>query len=102
LLLTDECVPRVRHQFQDEPAAAHRRRRSRLHRRCERRDDRHCLATDHAPHLAEEKELEFAYAPFGIIGLECALPLYVKALVEPGHITWMQMIEMMTSKSARL
>ncbi|MDB5289934.1 MAG: dihydroorotase, multifunctional complex type [Phycisphaerales bacterium] len=58
------------------------------------------LATDHAPHLAEEKELEFVYAPFGIIGLECALPLYVKALVEPGHITWMQLIGMMTAKPA--
>lgn len=60
------------------------------------------LATDHAPHLAEEKELEFARAPFGIIGLECALPLYVKALVEPGHITWMKLIEMMTSRPARI
>jgi dihydroorotase len=60
------------------------------------------LATDHAPHRAEEKELEFAAAPFGIIGLECALPLYIKALVEPGHITWMQMIEMMTSRSAQI
>jgi dihydroorotase len=60
------------------------------------------VATDHAPHRAEEKELEFAYAPFGIIGLECALPLYIKALVEPGHITWMQMIDMMTSKSAQI
>jgi dihydroorotase len=60
------------------------------------------LATDHAPHLAEEKELEFPYAPFGIIGLECALPLYVKALVEPGHITWMRMIEMMTSAQANI
>lgn len=30
------------------------------------------LATDHAPHLAEEKELEFTRAPFGIIGIECA------------------------------
>src|SRR5439155_18416846 len=39
-----------------------------------------CLATDHAPHLAEEKELEFQYAPNGIIGLECALALYIKAL----------------------
>jgi dihydroorotase len=61
-----------------------------------------CLATDHAPHLAEEKELEFQYAPFGIIGLECALPLYVKALVEPGHITWMRLIELMTIKGAEI
>src|SRR6478736_1681610 len=46
------------------------------------------LATDHAPHLAEEKELEFQYAPNGIIGLEGAMALYVKALVTPGHIGW--------------
>jgi dihydroorotase len=58
------------------------------------------LATDHAPHLAEEKELEFQYAPFGIIGLDCALSLYIKALVDPGHITWSRMIDMMTRKSA--
>jgi dihydroorotase len=58
------------------------------------------LATDHAPHLAEEKELEFHSAPFGIIGIECALPLYIRALVEPGHISWMRLIEMMTSGSA--
>jgi dihydroorotase len=60
------------------------------------------LATDHAPHLAEEKELEFPYAPFGILGLEPALPLYVKALVEPGHIAWMRLIEMMSTKPAQL
>src|SRR2546423_2178750 len=60
------------------------------------------LATDHAPHLAEEKELEIPYAPFGIIGLECALPLYIKALVEPGHIGWMKLIEMMTITPARI
>jgi dihydroorotase len=61
-----------------------------------------CLATDHAPHLAEEKELEFVYAPFGIIGLECALPLYAKALVDPGHITWRKLIELMTARGARI
>lgn len=60
------------------------------------------LATDHAPHLAEEKELEFQFAPMGIIGLECALPLYIKALVEPGHIDWMKLIEMMTIKPAEI
>src|SRR5215218_8755734 len=54
-----------------------------------------CLATDHAPHLAEEKELEFPFAPFGIVGLECALALYVKALVEPGHVDWMKLIDPM-------
>ncbi len=60
------------------------------------------LATDHAPHLAEEKELEFQFAPNGIIGLECALALYIKALIEPGHIGWIRMIEMMTVKQAQI
>jgi dihydroorotase len=61
-----------------------------------------CLATDHAPHLAEEKELEFANAPFGILGLECALPLYAKALVIPGHISWSRLIELMTLAGAKI
>ena len=61
-----------------------------------------CLATDHAPHLAEEKELEFPYAPFGIIGLECALPLYARALVEPGHIDWMRLVDLMSTRPAAL
>src|SRR5208282_1037989 len=61
-----------------------------------------CLATDHAPHRAEEKELEFAAAPFGVIGLECALPLYVKALVEPGHIGWMKLIDLMSTQPAKI
>ena len=60
------------------------------------------LATDHAPHLAEEKELEFPYAAFGILGLECALPLYVRALVEPGHIDWMKLINMMSTRPAEI
>jgi dihydroorotase len=61
-----------------------------------------CLATDHAPHLAEEKELEFPVAPFGIISLECALALYAKALIEPGHLDWMRLIELMTIKPAQI
>jgi dihydroorotase len=58
------------------------------------------LATDHAPHLAEEKEREFPDAPFGIIGLECAMALYVKALVEPGHVDWMRLIDLMSTRCA--
>ncbi|HEY1629287.1 MAG TPA: dihydroorotase, partial [Tepidisphaeraceae bacterium] len=61
-----------------------------------------CLATDHAPHLAEEKELEFQYAPFGILSLECALALYIKALVEPGHINWMKLIDLMSTQPAKI
>jgi dihydroorotase len=60
------------------------------------------LATDHAPHTREEKEQEFDKAPFGIVGLETALGLYVKALVGPGHLTWMGLIEKMTINPARI
>jgi dihydroorotase len=61
-----------------------------------------CLATDHAPHLAEEKELEFQSAAFGILGLECALALYAEALVTPGHMDWLKLIERMTTAPARI
>lgn len=47
-----------------------------------------CIATDHAPHAAHEKELEFELAPFGTAGLETALPLVVTHLVEPGVLDW--------------
>jgi dihydroorotase len=58
------------------------------------------LASDHAPHLQSEKELEFLAAPFGIASLECALGLYVKALVEPGILDWPGLIRLMTVNPA--
>ncbi len=61
-----------------------------------------CLATDHAPHSQEEKELEFALAPFGIISIECALPLYVKALIETGLMDWPELIDRMAVAPAAI
>ena len=61
-----------------------------------------CLSTDHAPHLQSEKELEFLAAPCGIASLECALSLYVKALVEPGVIGWSELIALMTCRPAAI
>ncbi len=58
------------------------------------------LASDHAPHLQSEKELEFLAAPFGIASLECAFALYIKALITPGVIDWPQLIAMMTCRPA--
>jgi len=52
-----------------------------------------CIATDHAPHSVEEKEVEFIAAPFGIVGLETALGLIIKQLVQPGILTWQQAVE---------
>lgn len=58
------------------------------------------LATDHAPHLQSEKELEFLAAPFGIAGIECALGLYIKALLEPKILDWPGLIRLMTVQPA--
>jgi len=60
------------------------------------------LATDHAPHPMGDKELEFEAASFGIVGLETALALYIEALITPGVIGWMKLIEMMTIAPAKL
>lgn len=46
------------------------------------------LATDHAPHAAFEKNLDFASAPFGITGLETALPSLFDRLIRPGRLPW--------------
>jgi dihydroorotase len=61
-----------------------------------------CIATDHAPHAAHEKEREFDNAPFGIIGVETMLATTLKYLVEPGHLTLAQAIEKMTSAPVRV
>jgi dihydroorotase len=58
------------------------------------------IATDHAPHSAVEKELEFDHAAFGMIGLETALALTLK-LVAEGVITLPRAIELLTSGPAR-
>lgn len=55
-----------------------------------------CLATDHAPHTDIEKDGDFDSAPFGIVGLETALGLYLRALVEPKHLTLGELILRMT------
>lgn len=60
------------------------------------------LATDHAPHPMDRKALDFAAAPFGISLLDCALPLYIKALIDDGVIDWPRLTAMLTIEPARL
>ncbi len=61
------------------------------------------IATDHAPHSAEEKAVEPVWkAPSGIIGLETALALAVTNLVRPGHLTMVQLMEKMSLNPAKL
>ncbi|WP_343101221.1 dihydroorotase [Romboutsia sp. MSSM.1001216sp_RTP31141st1_G3_RTP31141_220114] len=60
------------------------------------------IATDHAPHTYEEKNVEFTKAPSGIIGLETALSLGITSLVKNNHLDMMKLIEKMTINPARL
>jgi dihydroorotase, multifunctional complex type len=60
------------------------------------------IATDHAPHTNEEKNVEFTKAPSGIIGLETALALGITHLVRKGHLTLNELIEKMTINPAML
>ncbi len=61
-----------------------------------------CIATDHAPHAAHEKDREFDQAPFGIIGLETSLPVSLQTLWENGPLSLPQLIEKMTTAPARV
>src|SRR5690349_22405022 len=60
------------------------------------------IASDHAPHHADEKALEFDQAPFGIVGLETAIALSVAKLVQPGIIGWPRLIELLSAAPARV
>ncbi len=59
-----------------------------------------CIVTDHAPHAADEKANGFLKAPPGIVGLETAVALAVKALIEPKLAEWPRLIEWFTTGSA--
>lgn len=58
------------------------------------------IATDHAPHSPEEKESEFELAPPGMIGLETALGLMIKEMVEGGVLTLPELVRRLTTLPA--
>lgn len=60
------------------------------------------IATDHAPHTAEEKKRPITEAPSGIIGLETALPLGITVLVKENHLTMMELLKKMSYNPAKL
>ena len=59
------------------------------------------IATDHAPHHSDEKEVEFDKAPFGIIGLQTLVPLTLK-LVNEGVISLERMVELTSTNAAKM
>lgn len=60
------------------------------------------IATDHAPHTAEEKAKPITEAPSGIIGLETALALGITELVDGGYLTMRQLLALMSTNPANL
>ena len=60
------------------------------------------IATDHAPHTIDDKEVEFTQAPFGIVGLETALGLSLTELVHQNFLTLSQLIEKFSVNPRRI
>jgi len=60
------------------------------------------IATDHAPHHADEKHVEFDRAPFGITGLETAVSLCFDRLVHAGVVSLPRLIELLSVNPARI
>lgn len=60
------------------------------------------IATDHAPHSLEDKQVELAHAAFGMVGLETAVPLVITNLVKPGVLSLADAIAKMTVAPTRI
>ncbi|HDR06146.1 MAG TPA: dihydroorotase [Candidatus Coatesbacteria bacterium] len=59
------------------------------------------IASDHAPHTEAEKSQPYQHAPFGIVGLETTLGLTLTHLVEPGHLSFGEAVEKLSTNPAR-
>ena len=60
------------------------------------------IATDHAPHHVDEKNVEFNLAAFGLVGFETALPLAITYLVQLGYLTYVQLVEKMSFNPSKI
>jgi len=59
------------------------------------------IASDHAPHHQDEKDVEFSLAPFGVIGLETTVPVLLERLVRPGIVSLARFVAALTIGPAR-
>ena len=99
LLLSDSDLQEAGRIKMNPPLRAERDRRALIEALRDGTID--ILATDHAPHSAEEKSRGLAGSAFGITGLETAFPLLWTGLVEPGIITRERLVELMSTAPAR-
>jgi len=61
-----------------------------------------CIASDHAPHHPDEKDVEFSVAPYGILGLETTVPLCLDRLVHGGVLPLSRVIALLSTEPARV
>jgi len=101
LVLTDEAVRSLDPNVKMNPPLRSEDDRSAL-RDALRRGAISCIATDHAPHARQEKDVPFEEAPFGVIGLETAFAALYTHLVVPGELSLETLLERMSAGPARV
>ena len=99
LLLTDEAVRGMNTSMKMHPPLTSDDDRTALIRAL-REGTIDCVATDHAPHAREEKEVPFEQAPMGTTGLETAFAALYSGLVLPGELELAVLVERMTAGAA--
>jgi dihydroorotase len=100
LVLTDDAVRSLDPNLKMNPPLRAVRDRAAL-RDALRRGAISCVATDHAPHARQEKEVPFEEAPFGVTGLETAFSSLYTHLVLPGELSLETLLERMSAGPAR-
>jgi dihydroorotase len=101
LLLTDECVRSFDTNFKMNPPLRGPQDVEALIMGVED-GTIDCIASDHAPHSADEKALEFDAAPFGVIGLETSVSLMLHHMVQKKIITLSRYVELATYNPSRI
>jgi dihydroorotase len=101
LVLTDEAVRSLDPNVKMNPPLRSEHDRSAL-RDAVRRGAISCIATDHAPHARQEKDVPFEEAPFGVTGLETAFAALYTHLVVPGELSLETLLERMSAGPARV
>jgi dihydroorotase len=103
LLLTDEEVANSRFSTatkMNPPLRSRRDREALLEGLADGSID--AIASDHAPHHPDEKDVEFSLAPFGVIGLETNVSLCLDRLVRPGIISLGRLVELFSTQPAEI
>jgi dihydroorotase len=61
-----------------------------------------CVATDHAPHAPQDKDCEWSAARPGMLGLQTALPVVIRTMVEPGLLDWRGVARVLSERPAEI